>query len=623
MVGVQVDVQSTGAGVLGTADSGYGAVGFVTGGIGVYGETTVYSPPPPSASLIDLPSAGGFFVNSAPTTSSTPNPFPKSFYYGLVGRTGIYNPWGVGVKGQIGIPSDVGNALFENELGQTVFHPFGLWGDVSFGGVGVAGTVDLGVSIMGLNNDPSNPAGNFENYATTGNGNGVTAETSTPNGAGVAGMALATSGAAVGVTGTTASPAGTGVYGNATDKTGAGVTVGVEGTASNPTGYGVYGVNNAVFGGVGVFGQNKSANGALGAGVEGSNASPGGFGVEGVNTDTTGSSTGGTGGIGVYGTTTSPGGYGIYGFATTGTTPPPLPAPAPAPVGVAGTTNAPSGYGVYGVAQPTNTSGNAYGVYGQSNSGDAVHGLCTGVNCSGVAGVINSNGTGQTEGIAGVNNSTSGLSNGVYGHTASPGGVAGLFENIAGGLILLGRVNPSTNLFTVDGSGSGFFANNLQVNGTLTVSGNLIKPSGSFKIDDPIDPANKYLSHSFVESPDMMNIYNGIVRLDAQGEAWVVLPDYFEALNRDFRYQLTSIGLPQPRLYIATEVKGNRFRIAGGRANAKVSWQVTGIRHDAWADAHRIPDEEDKPADLRGTYMHPELFESDTNKTAQVVQPNR
>jgi hypothetical protein len=74
------------------------------------------------------------------------------------------------------------------------------------------------------------------------------------------------------------------------------------------------------------------------------------------------------------------------------------------------------------------------------------------------------------------------------------------------------------------------------------VTGTLTKGGGMFKIDHPLDPENKYLSHSFVESPDMMNIYNGIIRLNALGEAWVVLPDYFEALNRDFRYQLTSVG---------------------------------------------------------------------------------
>jgi hypothetical protein len=49
------------------------------------------------------------------------------------------------------------------------------------------------------------------------------------------------------------------------------------------------------------------------------------------------------------------------------------------------------------------------------------------------------------------------------------------------------------------------------VGGDLYASGMITKSSGSFKIDHPLDPANKYLSHSFVESPDMMNIYNGVV----------------------------------------------------------------------------------------------------------------
>ena len=57
-----------------------------------------------------------------------------------------------------------------------------------------------------------------------------------------------------------------------------------------------------------------------------------------------------------------------------------------------------------------------------------------------------------------------------------------------------------------------------------------------------LDPANKYLYHSFVESPDMMNVYNGNVVTDKRGMATVVLPEYFEALNSDFRYQLTVIG---------------------------------------------------------------------------------
>ncbi|MEW6731958.1 MAG: hypothetical protein AB1489_11585 [Acidobacteriota bacterium] len=143
---------------------------------------------------------------------------------------------------------------------------------------------------------------------------------------------------------------------------------------------------------------------------------------------------------------------------------------------------------------------------------------------------------------------------------------------------------------------------------TLTVVGSISKSSGSFKIDHPIDPENKYLYHSFVESPDMKNIYDGVVTLDANGEATVVLPEWFEALNKDFRYQLTAIGAPGPKLYIAEEVANNQFKIAGGRLAMKVSWQITGIRQDAYANAYRIAVEEDKPEEERGHYLHPEVF---------------
>lgn len=142
---------------------------------------------------------------------------------------------------------------------------------------------------------------------------------------------------------------------------------------------------------------------------------------------------------------------------------------------------------------------------------------------------------------------------------------------------------------TSRGGAAALFGGNVSVSGTLT------KTAGSFRIDHPLDPEHKYLSHSFVESPDMMNVYNGNAVLDAHGRATVELPEYFEALNRDFRYQLTAIGAPGPNLYIAEGVKQNRFRVAGGRPYAHVSWQVTGVRQDAYANAHRIPVEEDKP----------------------------
>jgi hypothetical protein len=192
----------------------------------------------------------------------------------------------------------------------------------------------------------------------------------------------------------------------------------------------------------------------------------------------------------------------------------------------------------------------------------------------------------------------------VSGFVESPNGTAGRFVSHSGsGLLLQGNSGSTfTQVFAVDASGNGFLA------GNLNVTGNLTKGSGSFRIDHPLDPADKYLSHSFVESPDMMDVYNGVAVLDAHGSASVELPDYFQALNRDYRYQLTSIGGPAPNLYIAKEVAGNRFKIAGGKPSGKVSWQVTGIRQDAYANAHRIAVEEEKPSAVRGQYLHPELF---------------
>ena len=158
---------------------------------------------------------------------------------------------------------------------------------------------------------------------------------------------------------------------------------------------------------------------------------------------------------------------------------------------------------------------------------------------------------------------------------------------------------------------AGQFHGNVQVTGTLTKGG------GSFRIDHPLDPETKYLSHSFVESPDMMNIYNGNVTLDSNGEAVVDLPDWYSALNRDARYLLTAIGAPGPSLYIAKKIFDNRFKIAGGQPGMEVSWQVTGIRRDAWADKNRIPVEELKSDIERGHYLHPELFNQPEEKSIE------
>ena len=181
-----------------------------------------------------------------------------------------------------------------------------------------------------------------------------------------------------------------------------------------------------------------------------------------------------------------------------------------------------------------------------------------------------------------------------------------------GGVGVYGEANNGTDAIGVWGlSDTGFagqFDGDVNVTGDLDVTGAVSKSGGSFRIDHPLDPAHKFLLHSFVESPDMMNIYNGNAMLDAKGEATIVLPEWFEALNRDFRYQLTAIGVPGPSLFIAAKIQDNHFKIGGGTPGMEVSWEVTGVRHDAWANAHRIPVEVRKSAHEDGHYLHPQLF---------------
>jgi len=59
---------------------------------------------------------------------------------------------------------------------------------------------------------------------------------------------------------------------------------------------------------------------------------------------------------------------------------------------------------------------------------------------------------------------------------------------------------------------------------------------------------------------------------------------------------------------IAAEITNGSFTIQTGKPNVKVSWQVTGIRQDAWAKAHRMQVEVDKAPKDQGHYIHPELF---------------
>ena len=206
---------------------------------------------------------------------------------------------------------------------------------------------------------------------------------------------------------------------------------------------------------------------------------------------------------------------------------------------------------------------------------------------------------------------TAGFQNAFVGRNAGSSNMTGSNNTIIGDSAYVGM----TNLTFATALGSGAVVSNsstvvlgrnvdtVRIPGNLVVTGSIAKGSGSFKIDHPLDPANKYLYHSFVESPDMMNVYNGNVTTDANGNATVTLPAYFEALNRDFRYQLTVIG-QFAQAIVAEGIKENRLRIQTDKPNVAVSWQVTGIRQDKFAEDNRIVVEEEKPALVRGQCLY-------------------
>jgi hypothetical protein len=241
------------------------------------------------------------------------------------------------------------------------------------------------------------------------------------------------------------------------------------------------------------------------------------------------------------------------------------------------------------------------------SNGIGVEGAGGGVGTFGIALSGNTAPSSQTVGAEGYALSDADVAIGVAGFTDlyNSGSLTsiGVYGNATGGV---------TNY-------AGFFDGDVNVNGFLS------KLGGTFKIDHPLDPANKYLYHSFVESPDMMNVYNGNVITDANGESIVTLPDYFNALNKDYRYQLTVIGTFAQAI-IAKKVENNQFVIKTNQPNVEVSWQVTGIRNDAYAQAHRIQPEVEKESFNKGKYLTPvELGKSADLKINAIkpTQPNK
>lgn len=272
-------------------------------------------------------------------------------------------------------------------------------------------------------------------------------------------------------------------------------------------------------------------------------------------------------------------------------------------------------YGVWGSAQ--NGSSNTIGVIGDANltsgtiatgvEGQAFGGSNANKGVNGVAGKPGANwnygvmGQGQDAaigniGVFGACNTNTGWKRGVSGSAQGTGTNYGTYGSAQGGTTNYGVYG------TVTGSGyAGYFDGDLHTTGTLS------KAAGSFKIDHPLDPENKYLQHSFVESPDMMNIYNGNITTDADGMAVVTMPEYFSVLNKDFRYQLTVMG-QFAQAIVLEKLADNSFTIKTDKPEVEVSWQVTGIRHDPYAQANRIEVEVNKPTSEIGTLMHPKLY---------------
>ena len=367
---------------------------------------------------------------------------------------------------------------------------------------------------------------------------------------------------------------------------------GVAGTANG--GPQAHGVDGYSLTGIGVYG--KSA-GTSNTGVHGvANVGPGASGVSGESSS----------GAGVYGYSSGGTGQGVSGFsaAANGT-------------GVIGTAN--NGAGAYAVA---GKSSSGTGVYGQSTSnlGKGVYGVALngyGGNFIGQTGVYAYSGAASGVGVVGV--ASTGPS-GVYGLSDSdalssplPAGVRGVQTGTYGVGVYGEMTGPAGY--------AGFFE------GDVGITGNCLGCTGpgSMKIDDPLDPARKYLQHAGVASSEQLDLYSGNAVTDKRGFATVTLPRWFQALNRDFRYQLTVVGKEHwdARAAVWEEIARNRFTIRTDQPRVRVSWEVTAVRHDPHANASRSAVEIRKAPSEQGKYLHPEAYAKPKRAAIGYFQPPR
>ena len=353
---------------------------------------------------------------------------------------------------------------------------------------------------------------------------------------------------------------------------------------------------------------------ALAAALRASNTG-GGWGLEGVgNPGVFGNSTGGSG---VSGQSVGVNSAGVFGFNTTGSA-------------IWGR-NTDTGSAIFGENTGTGYAGKFAGplTATSSTASPTIYGENTGTGLSGqfvgtvdIAGLLLTRrieATDSDEAIFGTARigvegkttdlSTTSLNIGVLG-TADGSNSAGVYGQNRLSAAVWGHSSGVGSAIYGENVGTGFAGRFI---GPVNIQGTLSKSAGSFQIDHPLDPANKFLSHSFVESPDMKNIYDGNITTDASGSATVTLPDYFAALNRDYRYQLTVLS-QFAQAIVSRKIAGNTFEIRTDKPGVEVSWQVTGIRQDAYAKEHPIVVEEFKPAEQKGLYLYPAGFGAGEDK---------
>jgi hypothetical protein len=274
------------------------------------------------------------------------------------------------------------------------------------------------------------------------------------------------------------------------------------------------------------------------------------------------------------------------------------------------------GNGVAGTSSATGTTavfGEHTGQPGIANSGVGVRGKVHTREGFGVIGQgVNGEGLGDTfegTGVAGFSETGTGVVGVGGGRKMDPSGFTfgdgyGVWaRGWLGGTALRADASPGA---PVEPGAAGEFVGRVDVySGALTVHNG----DKTFKIDHPLEPQNKYLLHNAVEAPERKNVYDGVAELDEDGTASVDLPEWFEALNEDFRYQLTAVGGAAPNLHVGEEIyENNRFRIAGGEGGMKVCWQVTGTRKDRWAAANPFEVEQEKREEEQGRYLEPSLY---------------